>query len=111
MHGTTTVDEPKAEPQPRPDRPRRGRWLRGLTGSLALGLGVLATFLVAAQFYAIHNGSIGPGWEVVFGHLAGATVAVVAQRVFDRRRGAFGWLGALVVVAITAAVLWLGWYR
>ncbi|WP_425452868.1 hypothetical protein [Prauserella flavalba] len=89
---------------------RTGRWWRGLTGSLAAGLLVLALFVLVVQIVSSLNDSEGPGVVAVLGHLAGAALAVVAQLVVDRRRGRVAGVAGLCVLAIAGGVLWLFWW-
>ncbi|MFB9433232.1 hypothetical protein [Streptoalloteichus tenebrarius] len=90
---------------------RVGRLLRGLVGSLAVGLVLLALVLVGAQAMALGDGEAGPGWLVVTGHVLGAAAAVALQRQVDRGRGARAWAAGLGVLVVVALVLWYGWYR
>ncbi|MFC4004294.1 hypothetical protein ACFS2C_19905 [Prauserella oleivorans] len=97
---------------PSPEQPRRtGRIWRGLTGSLAAGLVVLAIVVAVAQLVGWTTGADGPGMVALIGHLAGAAVAVAAQAlVIDRRRGAPAGVAAAGILAVAAATLWLFWW-
>lgn len=83
---------------------------RNLTGALAAGMVLLALGLIAMQVYAGNNGQPGPGLWDVGAHVVAAVVAVVGQRVADRRRGLPAALGALVVLAASGAALWFFWW-
>ncbi|PXY19884.1 hypothetical protein BAY59_33030 [Prauserella coralliicola] len=115
MHGPNTTEletvelaTPGTGGQP-PSR-RTGRWWRGLTGSLAAGLVVLALFVLGVQVVSWLGDAEGPGLVSVLGHLAGAALAVIAQLVVDRRRGRLAGVAALCVLAIAGGVLWLYWW-
>ena len=99
---------PKAEPEVvEPERPPAkdgGRWWRGLTGSLAAGVGVL----VVAGICLI-TGAPGPGLLLAVGHPLAAVLALAVQRVADRRNGPIALVAGLGVVAITAAALTFFW--
>lgn len=93
-----------------PRRVRRGRWWRGLTGSLAAGLAVLALGVLVAQIVAWSAGGSGPGGLTVTGHVVAAVLVLVAQRIADRRLGRPAALAAVAVLALTGAVLWFFWW-
>lgn len=100
---------------PRPPGPRHRagfgvRALRGLSGVLAGGLVALAVTVAAAQWLIGSVDRPGPGLAVVAGHTAAAVAAVGLQLVADRSRGARATLAACAVLALTALVLWFGWY-
>ncbi|OZM75162.1 hypothetical protein CFN78_03090 [Amycolatopsis antarctica] len=86
------------------------RWWRGLTGTLAAGLAVLALIVVGVQIFAFANDA--PGAEVLFigGHVVAGVAALVAQRLADRRRGLVAGLAGTFVGLLTAAVLWFFWF-
>lgn len=98
------------------DTPRRvrlawpDRFLRGLAGVLAGGMVVLALGITAVWFGADRYGLPGPGADVVIGHLVGAAIAVVGQRVADRRPDRTGTIAAVVVVLLVAFVLGFAWF-
>lgn len=89
---------------------RMGALVRGLTGSLAAGLLVLAATLLGVQLWATNNGLLGPGADVVIGHFAACGVALVAQTVADRRRDTVGGLSAAFVFAVVLGTLWYSWW-
>ncbi|MDR7302868.1 hypothetical protein [Haloactinomyces albus] len=106
--------------QRRPRRTRRsstekppgrvGGILRGLSGSLAAGLLVLAAMLVGVQVWAANNDWIGPGMGSVVGHSVAGGVALVAQLVADRRRDTAGGLSVFAVLAVVVGTLWYWWW-
>lgn len=124
--------EPRTQPHPgqphpqgRPYRPRHsgrqpmpparrpsafGRAIRGLAGALASGLLVLAIALIGVQYWATSNGLLGPGMNMLAGHLTAAVVALVAQAVADRSRGAASAIAVAAVYVVTAATLWIWWW-
>jgi predicted lipid-binding transport protein (Tim44 family) len=110
---------PAAEPeriQPEPSEPEpsaparpRGRWWRGITGSLAAGLAVLAVGILVVAGICLYTGAPGPGATLLIGHPVAAVLALVAQRVADRRDGPAA-VGAGVAVALfTVSALTLFW--
>ncbi|MBK1788937.1 hypothetical protein [Prauserella cavernicola] len=115
MHGANTTTRETVE-LATPDRAagppvhRTGRWWRGLTGSLAAGLLVLALFVLGVYIASAMGESEGPGIASVIGHLVGAVVAVIAQVVVDRSRGRVAGVAALCVFAAAGAVLWFYWW-
>jgi hypothetical protein len=88
---------------------RSGFW-RELSGSLTVGLCLLALIVVALQGVAWSKGMPGPGVPVVLGHLVAGIVAVVSQRTADRRRGYRAALPAVLVATTTTATLWFFWW-
>jgi hypothetical protein len=89
---------------------RRRSWLRALSGVLAGGLVALALALAVAALLAGRAGTPGPGASTLVWHAAAAIAAVAAQSFADRRGDRAGTVGALVVLAVTAAAvgaLWL----
>ncbi|WP_410639253.1 hypothetical protein [Amycolatopsis sp. lyj-346] len=88
----------------------RGRWWRGLTGSMAAGLVVLAVGVLVVGVICLFTGAPGPGAASLIGHPLAAVLALVAQRVADRRSGlpAAGGGAAVVLFAVSAAtIFWL----
>ncbi len=104
---------PKAEPEVvEPERPPAkdgGRWWRGLTGSLAAGLAVLAVGVLVVAGICLITGAPGPGLLLAVGHPVAAVLALAVQRVADRRNGPIALVAGLGVVAITAAALTFFW--
>jgi predicted lipid-binding transport protein (Tim44 family) len=87
-----------------------GRWWRGFTGSLTAGLVILAIGLLAVAGICLFTGAPGPGPTLLIGHPVAAVLALLAQRVADRRNGpaAAGAGTAVVLFAISALTLfWL----
>jgi hypothetical protein len=89
--------------------PRRGGFLRGLSGVLAGGLVALVVALVVAWVVALRVGSPGPGAAVLAVHAVAAAVAVAIQFYADRTPGPRGSLAALSVLVLVAAVLAYEW--
>lgn len=95
---------------PGPDRPGPGgRFARGLAGSLAAGLVVLALVLGVGELLASANAVQGPGTGVLIGHAVAALLAVGAAVVADRTRGAVAAAAVATVLVTTAVVLWVFW--
>ncbi len=86
------------------------RLLRGLSGSLAAGLVVLAVLLGVVHWLSGPDTVPGPGIGALVGHWVGAVVAVALQWFADRRRGVQAVLAALAVLTVTVAVLWTWWW-
>lgn len=113
MHGPDTTERETVELETvnrSPGPGRTGRWWRGLTGSLAAGLVALLLLVLGAQVAGWVNGSEGPGMLPVAGHVAGAALALVAQRFADRHEGRTAGVAGAGVVAVAVAVLWLFWW-
>ncbi|QWF79171.1 hypothetical protein [Amycolatopsis sp. CA-230715] len=89
-------------------RPRR--WWRGLTGSLAAGMVVLAIVVLGAGALAYFGPTEGPGLPSLVAHPAAAAVALGAQRVVDRRSGAVAGAAAVVLLAAVAGILVFFWW-
>jgi cobalamin biosynthesis protein CobD/CbiB len=85
------------------------RVVRGFTGLLAGGLVALVLALGVAWVIADAEGAPGPGPVRMVGHLVAAVVAVAAQRYADRHHDGRGAVAALVVLAVTVAVLLIAW--
>ncbi|GAA4665674.1 MULTISPECIES: hypothetical protein [Amycolatopsis] len=92
------------------ERPRRGRWWRGLTGSLAAGLAGLAVIVLGAGVVSALLGAPGPGVWLLVGHPVAAVLALAAQRFADRRDGAVAGVAGAVVVVVVLLALWLFWW-
>jgi hypothetical protein len=86
------------------------RMWRGLSGSLAVGLVLLALGVIAVQVYAGNDGLPGPGAFVVVGHVVAAVLAVIGQAVADRRTGWFAALACFFVLVVVAATMWIFWW-
>ncbi|WIX87890.1 hypothetical protein [Amycolatopsis sp. DG1A-15b] len=87
----------------------RGRWWRGFTGSLAAGLTVLALGVLAVAGICLFTGAPGPGATLLVGHPMAAALALLAQRVADRRNGPPAVGAGLAVVLFTVSALTLFW--
>lgn len=89
---------------------RRSQFWRELTGALAAGTVLLAATVLVLQVVAWVQGMPGLGVGVLGGHLAGAVLAVVAQRIVDRRAGKLAFLAGLGLCVVVAAILVLFWW-
>ncbi|MGW0519053.1 hypothetical protein [Crossiella sp. NPDC003009] len=94
----------------RPRRVRLGAVLRGLSGSVAATVVLLAVLVIGAQIFAATESWAGPGWIAVGGHLLAAAVAVLLQSFADRRTGAGAWCAGIGVFVVAAVALWLWWW-
>lgn len=88
---------------------RRALW-RGLTGSLAYGLLLLAVGLGVAAIVVRSQAMPGPGAYALTAHAVAALVALAAQRIADRTVGLRAGLAGTVVLVVAGAVLWLFWW-
>ncbi|WP_329051833.1 hypothetical protein OG738_05745 [Amycolatopsis sp. NBC_01488] len=100
--------EPAAEEPTKPSKPG-GRWWRGFTGSLAAGLTVLTIGVLVVAGIDLYTGAPGPGPVLLIGHPVAAALALLAQRVADRRNGVPAAGAGLAVVLFTASALTLFW--
>lgn len=89
---------------------RTVRILRALSGSVAVGLVMLAIGIVVVSIMGGRRGFPGPGTESLVVHLAGSAAVVLLQRISDRRRGVLAAMASLAVFAVAAAVLWTQWW-
>ncbi|WP_410569002.1 hypothetical protein [Amycolatopsis sp. cmx-4-61] len=96
---------PEAAAPPRPG----GRWWRGFTGSLAAGLTVLAVGVLVVGGICLFTGAPGPGATLLIGHPVAAVLALLAQRVADRRNGPAAVGAGLAVVLFTVSAISLFW--
>ena len=103
------IDPPAEEPEPAPPAKQPGRWWRGFTGSLAAGLVVLALGVLVVAGIDLYTGAPGPGPELLVGHPIAAALAVLAQRVADRRNGIQAAGAGIAVVLFTVSALTLFW--
>jgi hypothetical protein len=87
----------------------RGRWWRGFTGSLAAGLTVLAIGVLVVAVICQFTGAPGPGTALLVGHPVAAALALLAQRVADRRNGPPAAGAGMAVVLFTVSALTLFW--
>ncbi|MDQ0377231.1 hypothetical protein [Amycolatopsis thermophila] len=91
-------------------RNRAARWWRGFTGSLAAGLVALAVLVLGAGVLCAFLDVPGPGAEPMIAHPVAAALALLAQRVADRRNGPVAGVAGLLVVAVLAVALWTFWW-
>jgi hypothetical protein len=108
-----TIPLPAGEPKPASSDAepvkQGGRWWRGFTGSLTAGLVVLAIGVLVVAGVCLFTGAPGPGATLLIGHPVAAVLALVAQRVADRRNGPPA-VGAGIAVALFAvSALTLFW--
>jgi uncharacterized membrane protein YtjA (UPF0391 family) len=104
------ADEASLEPAAAASPAReRGRWWRGLTGSLAAGLAVLAVGVLAVAGIDLYTGAPGPGAAMLIGHPVAAVLALLAQRVADRRNGIAAAGAGIAVVLFVVSALTLFW--
>lgn len=89
---------------------RAGKAARGLAGSLAAGLLLLALSLVGTQFWATQAGYQGPGLGAVISHLVAAIVAVVLVSIADRRADKAGTFSTWGAFAVVLGSLWFWWW-
>nr|WP_086677224.1 hypothetical protein [Amycolatopsis pretoriensis] len=103
--------EPADAAAEEPTRPakERGRWWRGFTGSLAAGLTVLAVGVLVVAGIDLYTGAPGPGAALLIGHPVAAALALVAQRVADRRNGLAAAGAGVAVVLFAVSALTLFW--
>jgi predicted lipid-binding transport protein (Tim44 family) len=99
-------DSPEHDAEP---AKQGGRWWRGFTGSLAAGLVVLAIGVLVVAGVCLYTGVPGPGAVLLVGHPIAAALALLAQRVADRRNGAAAVGGGVAVVLFTVSALTLFW--
>lgn len=99
---------PRRPPAARPTR--AGSIARGLTGSLAVGLLVLAATLGGVQWWASAQGFFGPGVGFVIGHFVASGAALALQAVADRRRDVTGGLASLGVLVVVLGALTYWWW-
>jgi hypothetical protein len=114
-----TAPQERAEPEriepesAAPEAPARakegGRWWRGFTGSLAAGLTVLAVGVLVVAGICLYTDAPGPGATLLIGHPIAAVLAVLAQRVADRRNGLPAIGAGVAVVLFTVSALTLFW--
>ncbi|MET8852501.1 hypothetical protein [Amycolatopsis sp. NPDC004625] len=102
------IEPDGAAPEAAPAR-QRGRWWRGFTGSLAAGLAVLAVGVLVVAGICLFTGAPGPGATLLIGHPIAAVLALLAQRVADRRNGPAAIGAGVAVVLFTVSALTLFW--
>ncbi len=102
-----TAEQAAAEPA-KPAKPG-GRWWRGFTGSLAAGLTVLAVGVLVVAGVCLYTDAPGPGPVLLIGHPIAAVLALLAQRVADRRNGLPAAGAGIAVVLFVVSALTLFW--
>jgi hypothetical protein len=107
--GTVPLPTPGESPAGEDRKRVRGRRWRGLTGSFAAGLVVLAVIVLGSGVYALSTGAPGPGPLMLIGHPIGAILALSAQWVADRKTGVVAVAGGAAVLALTVATVWTLW--
>ena len=85
--------------------------LRGASGALAACLVILFLVTLGSQIFFQLQGYPGLGWLDVAAHALAAAIAVLLQRVADRRTGVVSALASLAVLLDVAATLWLYWWN
>jgi hypothetical protein len=103
-----SVSDASVSDAPAPAK-QRGRWWRGFTGSLAAGLAILAAGVLVVAGVCLYTGAPGPGATLLIGHPVAAVLALLAQRVADRRNGPAAAGAAIAVVLFTVSALTLFW--
>ena len=91
-------------------RSRTARRWRGVTGSFAAGLVVLAVLVLGAGLVCAFVDVPGPGVAPMIAHPVAAVLALAAQRVADRKNGPVAGIAGLAVPAIVATALWTFWW-
>ena len=84
--------------------------LRGASGVVAASLVILLLVVIGAQIFFQLQGYPGLGWLAVGGHVLAAAIAVLLQRVADRRTGVVSALASLAVILDAAITFWLYWW-
>ncbi|WP_328613817.1 hypothetical protein OHS18_36395 [Amycolatopsis sp. NBC_00355] len=112
-HAETDADEAPSQETveqaaAKPAKPG-GRWWRGLTGSLAAGLTVLAVGVLVVAGVCLYTDAPGPGPVLLIGHPVAAVLALLAQRVADRRNGLPAAGAGIAVVLFVVSALTLFW--
>ena len=101
--------EPETATADAPEPKQGGRWWRGFTGSLTAGLVVLAIGVLAVAGICLFTGAPGPGATLLIGHPVAAVLALLAQRVADRRNGPAAVGAGIAVALFTVSALTLFW--
>ncbi|ROS40073.1 hypothetical protein EDD35_2400 [Amycolatopsis thermoflava] len=91
-------------------RSRPARWWRAFTGSLAAGLVALAVLVLGAGLLCAFLDVPGPGATPMIAHPVAAVLALLVQRLADRKNGPVAGVAGLVVLAIVATALWTFWW-
>lgn len=94
--------------------PRSMSWagsaLRGLSGTLAAGVAVLAIVLIGFQIWASSGGLVGPGLPDVISQSLVAVLAIGLQRYADRTPGGRGAGAASGAIAAVLGSVWFWWW-
>lgn len=85
--------------------------LRGLAGALTAGLAVLMVVLLGSWVAGIAAGTRGPGVLMLGGHIATVALAVLFQRVVDRRSDWVGFAAATGVLVLATVVVIVFWWN
>jgi hypothetical protein len=93
----------------KPGEPKSGFW-REFSGAVASGVVMLAAVVLVLQVISWFRGMPGLGTWVMIGHLVAAGLAVVTQRVVDRRDGRPARLAGLGLGLVVLALLLLFWW-
>lgn len=93
-----------------PSKAQRRSVLRGASGAVAACLVILLLVVLASQIFFQLQGYPGSGWGTVAAHALAAAIAVLLQRIADRRAGVVSALASLAVVVDAALTLWLFWW-
>ncbi|MEU6132612.1 hypothetical protein ABZ805_25830 [Saccharopolyspora sp. NPDC047091] len=89
---------------------RIGTWFRGLTGSLAVGMLLVALGLIGVQVWATRQGQDGPGLAMIISHAVGAALALALQHFADRNRDRRGAAALLALLVAVFGPLWFWWW-
>lgn len=84
--------------------------VRGLSGTVAAGLLVLACVVAGAALIGARRGFPGPGAESVAVHIVVAVLALAAQIYSDRRRGTASLVVAALIIGAAVVLLWTQWW-
>ncbi|MFZ2176982.1 MAG: hypothetical protein WAW17_23685 [Rhodococcus sp. (in: high G+C Gram-positive bacteria)] len=115
--GPRGADPSRALPPVRPGAvavPRRSplmvRAARALSGAVAAGLVILCLVVIGSAYVGGGKGFPGPGAVSITAHVVGAVIAIVAQRVADRRDGLGAVVASLLVIVVAALLLVTQWW-
>ncbi len=86
---------------------RTMRLLRGLSGAVTAAIVILAIVAIFGQIWF----SPGPGLVAILGQVIAAVIAVLLQRIADRRPNSLVIVAAIANIAILLNTLWLWWWR
>lgn len=86
------------------------RAARALSGAVAAGLVILCLVVIGSAYVGGGKGFPGPGAVSITAHVVGAVIAIVAQRVADRRDGLGAVVASLLVIVVAALLLVTQWW-